>query len=63
MADPGRAQRTGRLRFFFGIAQMFGAGLGFMLLILTGVSPATVAVTATTTVITCYSRWLFRMRA
>ena len=47
------------LRFALGLLQMFGATVGVVLLIGTGLSPATLVTVVITTAATVVSRWLF----
>jgi hypothetical protein len=49
-----------RARFWLGMAQMFGAVVATILLFTTGLSGATLTVTAVTTACTVLSRLLYR---
>lgn len=51
------------LRLVVGFAQMFGAMLGLLLLVTTGLSPAAIGVALGTTALTVASRIAFRRRA
>ena len=48
------------MRFAIGMAQMFGAVAGIVLLVLTGVSVATLAVVSLTTALSLTSRIVYR---
>ena len=52
----------GPVRFALGMAQMFGAVTGLVLLLLTGLSPATVVTVAVTSMLALTSRVLVRRR-
>jgi hypothetical protein len=62
MAFGRGSEVAGRVRFAMGMAQMFGAVAGLVLLIATGPSAATLVVVALTTALALTSRALARGR-
>ena len=60
MAGPSPATPTPSLRLLLGLAQMFGALLGLVMLATSGVTPRLLGVVAGTTLLTILSRNLHR---
>jgi hypothetical protein len=57
---PGSGRALASLRLGLGLAQMFGAALGFVLLCELGLSRTTIGVAAATTALSLVSNILFR---